>query len=457
MRIDSLRVREVGPFRDQSFAFPRGKAPDLAEVHIFVGPNGCGKSTILYSLASVFEGLQRPIGELHAHRRMHGESSRVEVTMATTEGIVPPDDVIVLQPETGWRAAGGSNRNLEVVDAQHGFVLTSTGRSAVGRYCAVASDYLLEDARHRALQRNGLRFSWAAFAYSGTRAFSQYRLQSLAQEIATSPFERSLSFVNTASAQSLADWMASMFAKRAIALEQGNPAQATRYRAAIEAVENLVAEVSGEELRFRMSYEPLGIVVEKDGRELSLDVLAEGLISMVTWISDLIMRLDRIPWVNEAPVLSREFALFLDEIDVHLHPAWQRKVLVMAQKAFPNAQIFVSTHSPLVVASVSGAWVYPLKVQGGAAICEEPVPSQAGVSVPAVLRSLFGVTEEFDEETERGFRSFYELRDRVLAGESKRFDELRASGESLAARGEEVRAIISEELQQVASRLGRSL
>ncbi|MBK7937436.1 MAG: ATP-binding protein [Lewinellaceae bacterium] len=52
-------------------------------------------------------------------------------------------------------------------------------------------------------------------------------------------------------------------------------------------------------------------------------------------------------WENDTPVFERNFILFLDEIEVHLHPAWQRKILPAVQKLFPNAQIFISTHSPL--------------------------------------------------------------------------------------------------------------
>jgi hypothetical protein len=44
------------------------------------------------------------------------------------------------------------------------------------------------------------------------------------------------------------------------------------------------------------------------------------------------MRLDRIPWHNNTPVLQRQFLLLLDEIDIHLHPAWQRKVLPLVQR-----------------------------------------------------------------------------------------------------------------------------
>ncbi len=75
------------------------------------------------------------------------------------------------------------------------------------------------------------------------------------------------------------------------------------------------------------------------------------------------MRIDSLKWEDDSPIFEKNLILFLDEIEVHLHPAWQRKVLPVVQKLFKNSQIFVSTHSPFVVNSVDDAWVYKLKLE----------------------------------------------------------------------------------------------
>ena len=77
-------------------------------------------------------------------------------------------------------------------------------------------------------------------------------------------------------------------------------------------------------------------------------------------------------WEDDLPIFEREFDFLLDEIEVHLHPEWQRKVLPVVQKLFKNSQIFVSTHSPFVVNSVDDAWVYKLKLEKGKAKVAEP-------------------------------------------------------------------------------------
>jgi ABC-type multidrug transport system ATPase subunit len=165
--------------------------------------------------------------------------------------------------------------------------------------------------------------------------------------------------------------------------------------------------------------------------------------------ADLRGRLHRIQWAGATPVLDRPFLLLLDEIDVHLHPAWQRKILPAVQKLFPAAQIIVSTHSPFVVASIEDAWVYPLAMRGGRVVLDPPVPSQAGTSFAAVLKGVFGIEEEFDVDTERLFAEFYRLRDAIFTGDRARRPELAALAIKLEERGLEVRDIVQAELRQL--------
>lgn len=163
-----------------------------------------------------------------------------------------------------------------------------------------------------------------------------------------------------------------------------------------------------------------------------------------------------IPLATNLPVLQRRFLLLLDEVDIHLHPSWQRKVLPMVQRLFPHAQIVVTTHSPFVVASVSDAWVYRFAVDDGVASLAEVLPSQAGHSYGEVLRATFQVSSDFDVETERALGAFESLRDEVLRGAHDRFDALRAMADDLGRRGVELCDIVTGEVVQVARRIGRS-
>ena len=56
----------------------------------------------------------------------------------------------------------------------------------------------------------------------------------------------------------------------------------------------------------------------------------------------------------------------VDEIDLHLHPEWQRVVLPKLAKALPSMQFIVTTHSPLVVASLASANLFVLASEADA-------------------------------------------------------------------------------------------
>ena len=52
--------------------------------------------------------------------------------------------------------------------------------------------------------------------------------------------------------------------------------------------------------------------------------------------------------------------LLIDEIENHLHPTWQRRVIPALREYFPNVQIFATTHSPFVVAGLKAGQVHKL-------------------------------------------------------------------------------------------------
>jgi len=192
--------------------------------------------------------------------------------------------------------------------------------------------------------------------------------------------------------------------------------KAEKYRTAIQHIERVVTEIIGFKIEFILETEHIfNVVLNIEGQQLNLDVLPDGLKSILSWIADLFMRMDRMPMVDDNSFLERHFVLFLDEIDRNDHPAWQRQILPVIQKLFSNAQIFVSTHSPFVVGSVSDAYVYKFKLEKGVSHLNSVAESKAGSSVLLVLDEVFDVDELFDIETEAQLNQFYQLRDEIKA------------------------------------------
>jgi len=93
------------------------------------------------------------------------------------------------------------------------------------------------------------------------------------------------------------------------------------------------------------------VMVTTDDGVLPIEQLSQGMVSTIGWVGTLLRRLyDAYP-KSEAP--ERESALVLvDEIDAHLHPAWQRSIVQLVKDNFPNVQVIATSHSPLVAGAL---------------------------------------------------------------------------------------------------------
>ena len=443
MRIEQLFLKQVGPFENTTISLPIGTNPDLADVYLLTGPNGSGKSTALYALAGMISCGQGNLGVDLGALRLRSVDS---VAALAADGC---------HRATAWRMVGTEHRP-RIADPFGGMELEQqTNRGQLFGYYRSFPDHpihqyweLTHDFKLDIPLEARPKFSWAAFAYAGMRSVSDARVTAI-QEPTYSPFENSLSFINTANTDRLAQWIANQEFRRLKAKEAGHVDRASQLERSIRDIEAVVTTIIGDEFAFVTSEEDNNVRVRRNGVIIELGLLPDGLKSIVSWIADLLMRLDRIPWIDDTPPLQRPFLLLLDEVDIHLHPAWQRKVLPIVQRMFPKAQIIASTHSPFVVASAEDAQIITLKVENGVASVENIVPSQAGASYSAVLRSIFGIETEFNVETEREFLAFHQAKQELLSGAATDLAKVQQLAAVLAQRGEEVSQLVAIELRQL--------
>lgn len=415
MRISQLELHNVGVFEYQVIEFQPKVDPDKAEIHILTGVNGSGKSTILYALASAFE----PTLPLRRRFRFLDDRSKVHLIGSNSNG--QTYDQIV-----GYKG----HQNFQYLNDEQPFKVYRSFMH--GDWPTVQTH----------------RFDFAVFAYSGSRSLNSFAINSI-QELQTNPLTKTLDFQNPIDTQQFIEWVANVKAKVAFAHQDNKFERAQHYQVSIDRIEEAITEIVGESVEFGFSYEPLGVSIKVADRDLEFDLLPDGLKSIISWIADLLMRLDRLKWVDDRHVLDRNFILFLDEIEIHLHPAWQRRILPVVQKLFKNAQIFIATHSPFVVASVSDAWVYRFDVKDGQSQLASVEASKAGSSYVTVLDEVFGIDEFFDPETERDFDEFERLKQEVLKGNHSVIDELVAIAQRLSSKSIEVQDIVGRELRQL--------
>ena len=92
------------------------------------------------------------------------------------------------------------------------------------------------------------------------------------------------------------------------------------------------------------------------------------------------------------PLLSEAIVL-IDEVELHLHPSWQQRVLTDLMRTFPNAQFIVSTHSPQVLTTIEPRRIVRLIRQGNGIVAESGVEPTYGAEAGYVLDTVMGVTE----------------------------------------------------------------
>lgn len=117
------------------------------------------------------------------------------------------------------------------------------------------------------------------------------------------------------------------------------------------AVESMLDQVTG--LRIRRN--PIRMIVEKNGQEIMVDYLSDGEKCTLALFGDLARRL-AIANPNLDNPLGGDGIVLIDEIELHMHPTWQRKILTALNNVFPNIQFIITTHSPQVLGELNAEY-----------------------------------------------------------------------------------------------------
>ena len=100
--------------------------------------------------------------------------------------------------------------------------------------------------------------------------------------------------------------------------------------------------------------------------------------------------------------LAEPAVVLVDEIDLHLHPKWQRTLMAYLSERFPNTQFIATAHSPLVVQAAQDANIVLLRREGDHVVIENNVEAVRNWRVDQILTSdLFGLESARPPGTEK--------------------------------------------------------
>jgi hypothetical protein len=133
--------------------------------------------------------------------------------------------------------------------------------------------------------------------------------------------------------------------------------------------------------------------------------LGYGYQTLIAWMIDFASRMvERYP--DSPNPLAEPAVVLVDEIDLHLHPQWQRKLIGHLTEHFPNTQFIATAHSPLVVQAAAGANIAVLRREGDHVVIDNDAKAVRGWRIDQIYTSeLFGLPSarppELDEPLKR--------------------------------------------------------
>lgn len=369
--VKRITLAHIGPFMELDIPLDAGW-------NLFLGRNNAGKSTLLRAVALALLG------------------NAPDATRFVT-GFLSP----------------GVERGFIRLETDHFTYHTSLVALPEGVVVSPGSDTLAQRGR------------WAAFAFPALRGIPGGALSGRKADGRGGPWDLLPILEGPADSRlhDVRQWVVSM----AMQVENSRVESGERDRIRMTIIgwfKVLKGLMPGEGLEFVRVDAEQRILVRSGGSVIPLESLSQGMLSTIGWVGTLLRRLYEL--YPKSPEPSREHALVLvDELDAHLHPAWQREIVPLLHDVFPNVQFLATSHSPYVALGVAAtargqdvrAPITLLERRGDHIVAAPVSPSPRGWNVARVLTHLLDVPDLRDPITSKDIERFERMRMRRLLDE----------------------------------------
>ncbi|MDO9163098.1 MAG: AAA family ATPase [Methylococcaceae bacterium] len=199
-----------------------------------------------------------------------------------------------------------------------------------------------------------------------------------------------------------AEWFIWLFEsyreEQSIRAEKGlSPEMGSLWKNAIrviqQAIDNVLQETGWHTLEYSVSQEKSLILNHDLYGTLKVESLSDGIRGVLAMVGDIAYRCIKLNWhyLHEDEVLNAakktRGVVMIDEVDMHLHPAWQQTILGNLIKAFPKIQFIVTTHSPQVISTVPS---HQIRILADNQVISAEAGTQ-GAEASRILNEVFGV------------------------------------------------------------------
>ena len=394
MYIRELQAYKFRNFEDEKFIFN-------TQFTVVIGDNGMGKSSLIHALQAALgaylQCLPIPASRVYRRQIKPGEirvtwDSVLKEYTSSKENTCVSSKAVLNDTEVEWRRVMLNKRT------------TSHNRLDTGQLIDAVDDLLkLRD------EKKNIALPVIA-NFSTVRAATQQRKGAKAQT-KRSRLEKGYlaALSDNSDFEGLIEWLHNY---------DGNLKHQKEFSGTKEAIFNAITTAIPflTDIEYNSYYKELEAVVtinEKNSGKITHSNMSDGLKAMLNLVSELAFRCVILNgFLGADSVVQSKGVVLIDELDMHLHPTWQKRVVGDLKKAFPNIQFIVTTHSPFIVQSLSKEELLNLDFMTP----ENP----SDMTLNKVVTDVMGVTklksDDFEERYKIAFQQFQQL--------NRNFDEL---------------------------------
>ena len=388
MKINRIKLKNFRGFESFSARFNN-------RLTVIVGNNGAGKSSLL-------DAVSIAVGTF---------LTGFDATVASS---ISKDDATIKCYDMG-----------SVIDAQHQFpvCIAAEGEigdqviswkrelnSAEGRTTIVGAKELIAISENyqKKIREGSKETILPLISYYGTgRLWAQKKEKRPNEQLAK--FSRQMGYTDCLAAESNEKLMLKWFEKMTIQEAQSKTAS-PEFSAVKQAITACFEGITGYkdiETQYNLDTHAIDVVFTDDygiRKRFQTKDLSDGYKNTLSMIGDIAYRMAVLnPQLLNDVLTKTPGIVLIDEIDLHLHPIWQQRILGDIQRIFPKIQLIVTTHAPAVISSVKQENLLLLSDNGYPV---SPSTETYGSDANSILTSIMNATER-PVEIKRMFESFY--------------------------------------------------
>lgn len=351
MRINNINIKNFRGFADRSF--------DLdPKMNVVLGNNATGKTTLLHAvqiaLGAYLQSLSLlPKDQPQQFRRGFKKDDHVKIYSETSKSFIPIKDNPSIEVNTEFTEELFNKNNNEIQSSLTKVRWTKNGNTISRKNNGELMDVVekLDNGRRNADATGRISILPLILTFGATRLQNNYNAaQKTKARASREENAYKCALDEHVDFKSAFDWIYS-FDKNVVKekeFEGTDKAFFNAIKKGIPTIKQIDINIKNNEF-----YAQIQTTKDSAPQWLEYNMMSDGYQSVINIVAEIAYRCIMLNgFLGVDAVEKTPGIVMIDEVDLYLHPLWQRHVLKDFQEAFPNIQFIVTTHSPFIVQSV---------------------------------------------------------------------------------------------------------